>query len=201
MHVAAANGGIDVKKLIGLIALATLIACSEKKPDLSILHSNGPDWVNKGSGAFGGDKGKVFYGVGIASGTNDAPMRRSTADSRARAEIAKTLDTYVAVLNKDYVAQASAGKNKASGEEQHVHQLLKTYSQKELSGATIVDHWLDTDGTEYSLAQLDMATFKDDLEKVKELSAQAREAVRASADKAFDHLSTEEAKRAIRARP
>jgi hypothetical protein len=187
-----------VNKLIGLIAIAALIACSEKKPDPSILHANGPDWVNKGSGAFGGDRGKIFYGVGIASGIHNAPMRRSTADSRARAEIAKTLDTYVAVLNKDYMASTTAGNMKVSSEEQHVQQALKTYSQMELSGATIVDHWLDTDGTEYSLAQLDMVTFKENLDKMKELSAQAREAVRANADKAFDDLSTEEAKRITR---
>jgi hypothetical protein len=189
-----------VKNLIGLMAVAALIGCSEKKPDMSnqFLHASGPDWVNKGSGAFGGDRGKIFYGVGIASGIHNAPMRRSTADSRARAEIAKTLETYVAVLNKDYMASTTAGDMKVSSEEQHVQQALKTYSQMELSGAIIVDHWLDSDGTEYSLAQLDMATFKDNLEKMKELNTQVREAVRANADKAFDDLSAEEEKHVAR---
>jgi hypothetical protein len=83
----------------------------------------------------------------------------------------------------------------ASNEEQHVQQTLKTYSQMELSGVLIIDHWVDTDGTEYALAQLDMETFKANLEKMKELSAQVRDAVRANADKAFDELAAEEAKR------
>jgi hypothetical protein len=65
----------------------------------------------------------------------------------------------------------------------------------ELSGVLIIDHWVDTDGTEYALAQLDMDTFKANLEKMKELSAQVRDAVRANADKAFDELAAEEAKR------
>jgi hypothetical protein len=187
-----------VKKVIGIaVAAAALAACGGKKPEMSnqILHANGPDWVNRGSGAFGGEKGKIFYGVGIASGIRNAALRRSTADSRARSEIAKTLDTYVAVLNKDYQASTTAGDMSASTEEQHVQQALKTYSQIELSGALIVDHWVDNDGTEYSLAQLDMESFKTNLDRMKELNARVREAVRANADKAFDELAAEEAKR------
>ena len=121
-------------------------------------------------------------------------MRRSASDSRARAEIAKTLDTYVAVLNKDYMASTTAGDMSASSEEQHVQQALKTYSQMELSGVSIVDHWMDNDGTEYALAQLDMESFKNNLDKMKELNARVRDQVRANADKAFDELSSEEAK-------
>jgi len=188
-----------VKKVIGIATVAAaLFACGgEKKPEMSsqVLHANGPDWVNRGSGAYGGEKGTVFYGVGIASGIRNASLRRSTADSRARSEIAKTLDTYVAVLNKDYQASTTAGDMSASTEEQHVQQALKTYSQTELSGVLIIDHWVDTDGTEFALAQLDMETFKANLDKMKELNARVREVVRANADKAFDELSAEEAKR------
>jgi LPP20 lipoprotein len=188
-----------VKKVIGIaVAAAALAACGGgKKPEMSnqILHANGPDWVNRGSGAFGGEKGKIFYGVGIASGIRNASLRRNTADARARSEIAKTLDTYIAVLNKDYQASTTAGDMSASTEEQHVQQALKTYTQAQLSGTLIVDHWVDNDGTEYALAQLDMEAFKDSLDKMKELNARVREAVRANADKAFDELAAEEAKR------
>ena len=188
-----------MKKIIGMaIATLAMVACGgDNKPQMSnqILHANGPDWVNRGSGAFGGEKGKVFYGVGIASGTHNVAMRRSTSDSRARAEIAKTLDTYVSVLNKDYMASTTAGDMSASSEEQHVSAALKTYSQMELSGVSIVDHWQDNDGTEYALAQLDMEQFKGGLDKMKELNARVREAVRANADKAFDELGAEETKR------
>jgi hypothetical protein len=188
-----------VKRIIAIAAVAAaLVACGgEKKPEMSnqVLHANGPDWVNRGSGAFGGEKGKIFYGVGIASGIRNASLRRSTADQRARSEIVKTLDTYVAVLNKDYQASTTAGDMSASSEEQHVQQALKAYSQMELSGAVIVDHWVDNDGTEYSLAQLDMDSFKNNMERMKELNQAVRDAVRANADKAFDELSAEEAKR------
>jgi len=185
-----------VKKLMGAMAMAVLVSCGSSSPQMSnqVLHANGPDWVNKGSGAFGGDKGKVFYGVGITSGVKNAALRRSTADSRARAEISKILDSYVSVLNKSYQASTTAGDMSASSEEQHVQEALKTYSQQELSGVLIVDHWVDNDGTEYSLAQLDMASFADNMSKMKELNAKVRDAVRANADKAFDELGAEEAK-------
>ena len=185
-----------MKKILGIAFAAALMACGSDKPQMSnqVLHANGPDWVNRGSGAFGGEKGRIFYGVGIASGIRNAAMRRSTSDSRARAEIAKTLDTFVSVLNKDYMASTTAGDMSASSEEQHVEQALKTYSNMELSGVTIVDHWVDTDGTEFALAQLDMEQFKNGMDKMKELNAKVRDQVRANADKAFDELNAEEAK-------
>ena len=186
-----------MKKIIGLaIATAAMVACGSSKPEMSnqVLHANAPDWVNRGSGAFGGDKGKVFYGVGIASGIRNAAMRRSTSDSRGRAEISKILDTYVSVLNKDYMASTTAGDMSASSEEQHVEQALKTYSQMELSGVQIIDHWVDNDGTEYALAALDMDAFKNNMDKMKELNEKVKDQVRANADKAFDELSAEEAK-------
>jgi hypothetical protein len=189
-----------VKKVIGMAAMAAaLVACgAEKKPEMStqLLHSNAPDWVNRGSGAFGGEKGKIFYGVGIASGIRNASLRRSTADDRARSEIVKTLDTYIARLSRDYQASTTAGDMSQSSEEQHVTQALKTYSQMELSGAVVIDHWVELDtNTEYSLAQLDMDSFKNNMERMKELNKTVRDAVRANADKAFEELSAEEAKR------
>jgi hypothetical protein len=185
-----------VKKTISLIAVLMLSACGNSTPQQSnqVLHANGPEWVNKGSGAFGGDKGKVFYGVGLTSGVHNAALRRSTSDARARAEIAKILTSYVAVLNKSYQASTTAGDMSASSEEQHVQEALKSYSQQELSGVIIIDHWVDNDGTEYSLASLDMASFADNMSKMKELNAKVRDAVRANADKAFDELGAEEAK-------
>lgn len=187
-----------MKKILGMaMAAAVLGGCggdNKPTPSNQVLHANGPDWVNRGSGAFGGEKGRVFYGVGIASGIRNAAMRRSTGDSRARAEIAKTLDTYVSVLNKDYMASTSAGDPTVSSEEQHVEQALRTYSNMELSGVAIVDHWVDNDGTEYALSQLDMEQFKNGMDKMKELNSKVKDQVRANAEKAFDELNAEEAK-------
>ena len=146
--------------------------------------SMGPAWVMKGGGAFDVEKGKVFYGVGIASGIKNKALLRQTADNRARAEIAKTMETYVATLAKDYMASTTAGDMSKSSEEQHVETALKTFSKTTLHGATIVDRWMDpADGSMYSLCELDLFSFKEALDNYKELDKQVQDYVRENAEK------------------
>ena len=146
--------------------------------------SMGPAWVMKGGGAFDVEKGKVFYGVGIASGIKNKALLRQTADNRARAEIAKTMETYVATLAKDYMASTTAGDMSKSSEEQHVETALKTFSKTTLHGAAIVDRWMDpSDGSMYSLCELDLFSFKEALDNYKELDKQVRDYVRENAEK------------------
>jgi len=183
-----------VKGLCVLVAMGIFffMGCAAKQPAAPA----GPAWVNKGSGAFDVDKGKVFYGVGIASGIKNRALLRSTADNRARAEIAKILETYVAVLAKDYMASTTAGDMSASSEEQHVEQALKTFSKTTLHGARIIDHWRDpADGSLFSLCELDLFAFKETLNDYKELDAKVRDYVRENAEKMHGQLEEMEQKR------
>ena len=155
-----------------------------------------PEWVIKGSGAFGGEK-QIFYGVGAASGIRNVALARTTSDNRARAEIAKIFETYTASLMKDYMASTTAGDMSAVSEEQHVEQAIKTFSATTLSGVQIVNHWVDPDdGTWYAMARLDLEQFKDSLDKMKELSDQVKNYVRKNAERVHMDLEKEEAKRA-----
>jgi hypothetical protein len=187
-----------VKNVIfGIMAVAMLAACGGgEKPQQSgqILVQGAPNWVNKGSGAFNGEKGRVFYGIGISSGIRNAALRRQDADSKARADIAATMNTYVTRLTKSYAASTMANDPSATSEEQHVSDALKTFTQMQLSGVGIVDHFVAADGTEYALAQLDMDGFKNGMDKMKELNATVKNAVKANAEKAFDEMAAEEAK-------
>ena len=149
----------------------------------------GPQWVMKGSGAFDVDGSKVFYGVGVASGIRNKALLRQTSDNRARAEIAKTLEVYVASLSKDYMASTTAGDMSESSEEQHVESALKTFTKSTLHGATIVDRWMDpSDGSMYSLCELDLISFKEALDNYKELDEKVRDYVRDNADQMHDEL-------------
>ena len=182
---------MKVKFLVVFCALLVtgmfLMSGCSKTPESAF--NQGPEWVYKGSGAFDVEKGKVFYGVGIASGIKNKALLVTTADNRARAEIAKTLETYVAVLAKDYMASTTAGDMSASSEEQHVEQALKTFSKTTLHGATIVDHWQDpADMTMYALCELDMFAFKDALDTYKELDKKFRDYVRQNAEKMHEEL-------------
>lgn len=186
-----------VVALLGSLAMSSLVACGHKEGDApaNFKGIDYPDWVMKGSGAFGGDGKRVFYGVGSVSGIKNQSLARTTADNRARAEISKIFEVYSASLMKDYAASTTAGDMKASSEEQHVEQAIKTFSASTLSGVQVVDHWFHpTDGTVYSLAQLDLENFTNNLDKMKELNAQVRDYVRQNAERVHMDLEKEEAK-------
>ncbi len=180
------------------VAMA-LVACGGGAPKSEPSNLKGidyPEWVLKGSGAFGGEAGRVFYGVGSVSGIKNHALARTTSDNRARAEIAKIFEVYSASLMKDYMASTTAGDMSASSEEQHVEQAIKTFSAQTLSGVQIVDHWFHPDGTVYALAQLDLEGFTNALDRMKELSTEVRDYVRKNAEKVHMDLENEEAKHA-----
>ena len=174
---------------------AALPSCkSEKKPETTnvVLHANGPDWVNGGTGAFADESGKSFHGVGICSGVRDAALRRRMVDSRARGEIQKTLEAFLEAIQKE-----SASPEPDPTEKQRVQLALKALADSD-AGVRIVDHWVDADSTEYALAQLELASFKVNLEKASDLSARSKQTVRRSADRIFDESSAEKASHTAR---
>lgn len=177
-----------------LAAGLALTGCGGRKTNGPIA-AQAPDWVNKGNGAFKDAGQGTFYGVGIAQGIRNRALAVTASEDRARAEVAKILDTYVAVLTKDYMASTTAGDMTQSAEEQHVESVLKTFSKFTLHGAIIVDHWRDpSDGTMFALCKLDMKAVQDTLAQSKDLDSKIRDYVRANADKAFDELQNEEGK-------
>jgi hypothetical protein len=187
-----------MKSLVFISAVLAMAACGHKnvKPMEaavpSPIASAGPAWINQGSGAF---KDGSFYGVGVATGIKNRALAIDAADSRARAKIAEVFSTYIAKLNKDYMASTTAGDMKTSSEEQNVTQTLKSFTEMTLSGAAPVDHWIDpSDGSMFSLVKLDLAAVKNTLDSAKQLDAKVRDFVKANADKAFNDLSAEEAK-------
>lgn len=187
---------IFIGMILSLTGFGGIVGCAKKVPSAAVA----PDWVIKGSAAFKDNGSRVFYGVGAVSGVKNKPLARTSAEDRARAEIGKIFETYTASLMRDYMASTTGGaavrSTSATAEEQHVEQAVKTFSATTLNGVIIIDHWVDpSDGTVYALAKLDFDKFKNNLDKMKELSAEVRDYVRKNAEKAFDNLSEEEQKR------
>jgi hypothetical protein len=189
--------------VIAAVAAFGIIACGgggNKPPPAHPVAKHAavdfPEWVMKGSGAFAGDAGKMFVGVGSASGIKNHSLAISTADNRARAEVSKTFSVYSASLMKDYMASTTAGDMSASSEEQHVEQAIKTFSAETLSGVVIQNHWFHPDGTVYAMAVLDLENFTGALEKMNELKKEIVDYVRENADKAHMDLEAEEERRA-----
>ena len=180
------------------ITIIGFAGCSAKKEVIAktpIQDLKAPKWVVKGSGAFASERGKIFYGVGSASNMENSSLLRTAADNRARNEVSKVFQFYTASLMKDYMASTSAGRPGVTAEEQHVEQAIKTVTAITLSGVEIVDHWQNPGTMEmFSLARLDLAAFKDSLDRAKELDAKTKEYIRQNAEKLHEQLEKEEQK-------
>ena len=173
----------------GLSAVA--VGCGGDQIKGEGAHSDRPGWVDKGSAAM---KDKGFYGVGVASNISSVGLRRSTADAQARAELAKIFSSRVQNLIKNYEASTSDGAKESA--EAHRQEATKVFTELELAGVEVVDRFYDLDQkTQYSLARLEPDAFEAQLDKLERLGARAKAIIRASADKAFDEIDEESAKR------
>ena len=151
--------------LIGAFCLG-LMACAggtNIESDLGI--SGAPDWVNEGTQAVSDDDGRLIQGLGMAPPMGDFSLQKGTADSRARAEIARVLSSYIETTLNDYTASAS-GQLDVSVERE-----IKTQTKLALSGAKIMGHWKNDDtGDIFSFAELDMEAVDKTLETATSLS-------------------------------
>src|SRR3972149_9442386 len=103
--------------VFGAVSLAGCAGKEKEAKFVQFQDLKAPEWVIKGSGAFGGSKGDVFYGVGSAQGIKNFPLLRVTADDRARNEVAKVFEFYTASLAKDYMASTTVGDMKITAGE------------------------------------------------------------------------------------
>lgn len=169
-----------------LCALLTVFACSSKHK----LVPGAPDWVNQGSGAFDDSGSRVFYGVGAVTGIASPNLAMQTADQRARADIARQLETFVAGLYRDYQQAGTADGRALGAEQQHVEESFQAITRISVRGARVVDHWRDTDtDTLYALARIDLAGLKASLDQTPEVDSGLRDYVRRNAEKSFDRLN------------
>jgi len=157
-----------------------------------------PEWVTRCSGAFK-DAGKdAFYGCGSASSILMVSLLQQTADSRARDDLAKTLDTYVASFFKDYMS-SSAIKSQTDKtglteleEKQFVSSISKNITEVTLYGAMIVDRWKAPDGTLWSLCKV---SFDNVAETMKKQMKERSKEVKLEADDAVKELDQQLQKR------
>jgi len=191
--------------MLGLLSLI-VAGCSgpgvdsPDHPVHGVTPAGTPRWVNRGSGAYDGPHGKCFYGVGVLAGVQNPGLSRQAVDNRARGEIAKMFDLYVAAMMKDYQRSTTAGDFKNSAEEQDIVSAQKTITEVTLRGVEVRDHWVDPqDGTKYALAILDLNGIMKGLEDAKQLNSKVRDYVRANARRAFNDLDSELRKRSNRA--
>lgn len=160
-----------------------LYSCAKKEPE----------WVKKGSGAFPNEQ--KIYGVGVANQSPSEAMDRTRCDTRARAELAKILNTYVASLVTDFMENNRDFFNPdKEGLDEFTQSIIKTVTETTLVGSQIIDRYIDEDKKiHYCLAVLEINNALMNLsEKMKEAARQQHRAlVKEKSDEMLKKLDEE----------
>jgi len=183
------------KALAAAALTIALAACGGGKTvvesDLGI--KGAPDWVNKGTATLNDKDGRLFHGVGSSASLGDEALQRSTADDRARAEVARMLSTYLDVVSSDYSASAGTGSN--ANADQSVSRQVKAVTKQNLAGSKIIGRWKDgKTNTVYSVAELDFKSVKTTLEGANGMNEDLRRYIGRNAENIFDKVSAGGAK-------
>jgi len=121
----------------------------------------------------------------------DESLQRSTADDRARAEVARILSTYMDVVSSDYVAASGTGANASS--EQGVSRQIKAVTKQNLSGSKIIGRWKDgRTNTVYSISELDLKHIKSAVQGANDMNEDLRRYIDRNAENIFDKVSGKE---------
>lgn len=170
--------------ILVLLAVTVMAACSSSptiESDMGI--SGAPDWVNEGTQAVDNDDGRFLYGVAFAPPLNDESLQTSTADTRARAEVARMVSTYVDHTLSDYAS--STGDTATSS----IEQSLNSSTQTLLHGAKIKGRWKDkSSGNIYSFAEMDMKALDDAISTAGKLSQNFKDFYQKNANVNFDRF-------------
>jgi hypothetical protein len=146
-----------------------------------------PGWV-RGPCQNGLANKKGVCGKGSVSGMTNIALANSAAESRARAELARSLQTRVKAMMQDYQAATQGGAENKTASEQHIVDVSKEITNINLAGTRLEETWISDSGTVWALVVLDTESFKDSLTQMKGLDDRERAAIVQRADKAFSEL-------------
>lgn len=157
-----------------------------------------PDWVKEGSGVMNQDDSKSIYGVGTVEKVPMESIAWEIAENRARAEVAKSFETYTAYLMRDYVATTAATESSGVSAEQDVQRAVKTFTAVTLNGVRQIERYKDEEkDMYYVLAKLSFKDMQEALNQAKELDKEVKNFVKKNGERIFDRLEQEEAKRQV----
>jgi len=187
------NSRMSKLRLYPSMALVLLLsACAGKTMVESDLQIDGaPDWVNKGTQYLDDKDGRLLHGVGEAPNMKSASLQKSTADTRARTEVARILKTYMDAATSDYMSAAQASGTEAVSEEA-VSQQIKGITKANLNGVKIIARWKDKKtAIIYSLAELDMKHVDKNISLSQKMDENLKKYMQDNSNNIFDKVSQE----------
>jgi hypothetical protein len=181
---------LNVVSLVVVGAVGLALGCGSSQKPKNALQSElagAPAWA-KGSCQAGLPGGKGICGSGSVAGMTNVSLARSAAEGRARTELARSLQTRVKAMMKDYAATTQGGPQQRTSDEAHIEDVSKQITDRTLTGTRLQDTWISDSGTFWALVVLDTESFKNSLTDMKQLDDSMRAAIIQRADKAFDEL-------------
>ncbi len=177
---------MNLKRLINtvLLLLTTMLlaACggpTKVESDLGL--DDAPDWVNEGSQALSDDDGRLIHGVGMATDIGDLSLQKTTADNRARAEVAAVLATFMDNVATDF-SYHNGSQNMLD-----IKRVIKSNTRVLLTDVRIIARWRDPETkTLYSLAELDFEQVKKRGNKITTFPSDFRRFIDSNSNKLFD---------------
>jgi LPP20 lipoprotein len=183
--------GLLSRGTLSLALLGIVVGCgsapAKPKNALQAELVGSPAWVRGPCQAGLPDK-KAVCGKGSVSGMTNISLANSASEARARTELARSLQTRVKAMMKDYQAATQGGPENKTASEQHIEDVSKQITDTTLSGTRLQETWISDSGTVWALVVLDTDSFKDSLTQMKGLDDRERAAIIHRADKAFSEL-------------
>jgi hypothetical protein len=175
---------------LGVVCLAAACSSGPTKIESDLGIKGAPDWVNEGTQAVSDQKGRLIQGVGSAPDLGDPSLQQSTADNRARAEIARVLSSYLDVATNDYLASAKSTEGYAA--DASVQQQINSLSQGVLNGSRIIGRWKDKrTNIVYSFAELDLKRVQELAGAVGTMNEGLKNYLLDQGDNVFDNFARE----------
>jgi hypothetical protein len=138
-----------------------------------------PKWVSMGCAAYF-ERKDVICGVAAVEGVADLGLARVVAESRARTEIARSLQARV----KKMLGEVAGAKHPAPAADEP----LKMVTDSTITGARPVAYWFSKRGTVYALVVLDVDAVKKDGAGRAAISDETRTAFVRRAEEGFRRL-------------
>ncbi|HEX5055213.1 MAG TPA: hypothetical protein VFX02_01825 [Gammaproteobacteria bacterium] len=171
---------------------AFLAACSggATKVDSDLGIKGAPDWVNEGTQSVSNKGGRLIQGVGSSPPLGDESLQISTADNRARTEIARVVSTYLDVMGNDYMAATKQTEGYTA--DASIQQQINSVSKVVLNGSKILGRWKhDETGVIYSFAELDLKKVQDIIKANQNMNEGLKVYLLDNSNVAFDKIAKE----------
>ena len=169
--------------MLPLCGLLFSFGCAKKTATTNLKGMDMPPWALEQPD---------LCGVGMVKFRGNLGAAKSAAESRARVDISKQIETKVKAMVKDYISEG--GNADGDFSEEQIDQTSKTLSKQTLNGAVPKKAHVSQNAAEphyYSLVCLNPGVLTDAINNMKQLGAAQRKALARRAQRAHEEMEVE----------